>query len=89
MARFRGTVQGHRGEATRLGHRNLFTRASGWNGHIRVELTDDKGIDWVHVWHETNEGSKMLYGGPLDKHTDPRGVVIPLDDKPSDPLRRK
>lgn len=82
MARFRGTVQGGRGEASRLGHQGLVAKASGWNGHIRVNLFnqhDGKDIDWVHVWHETNDGTKMIYNGPLNKHIDPRGVPIPLD----------
>lgn len=39
MARFRGTVQGDRGEASRLGHRGLRTTADGWKigGALVVE----------------------------------------------------
>lgn len=38
MARFRGTVQGGRTEASRLGHKNtgLVTTTNGWNAGVRV-----------------------------------------------------
>jgi hypothetical protein len=40
MARFRGTVKGHRGEASRLGHAagGLLMKAATWNGHVSVYL---------------------------------------------------
>lgn len=36
MARFRGTVLGARGEASRLGHRGIHTVANGWNVGVEV-----------------------------------------------------
>ena len=41
MARFRGTVQGDRGEASRLGHKSLTVEAHGWTIGVRVECTRD------------------------------------------------
>lgn len=81
MARFRETVKGGRGEGSRLGHATsgLITSASGWNGHVKVRLFDCDGTDWATVHHETNSGSTCLYHGPLNKHRDPRGVIIPLE----------
>ena len=40
MARYRGTLQGCRGEASRLGHSSsgLTTVAASWQGAVRVEL---------------------------------------------------
>jgi len=37
MARFRGTVQGGRGEVSRLGHRSITTDANGWNLGVNVD----------------------------------------------------
>ena len=37
MARFRGTVQGGRGEASRLGHRSITTDTNGWNLGVNVD----------------------------------------------------
>ena len=36
MARFRATVQGGRGQASRLGHRSITTDANGWNLGVNV-----------------------------------------------------
>ena len=37
MARFRGTVQGSRGGASRLGHHGITTDANGWDVGVKVE----------------------------------------------------
>ena len=37
MARFRGTVQGARGQASRLGHRYITTDTNGWNLGVNVD----------------------------------------------------
>ena len=37
MARFRGAVQGGRGEVSRLGHRSITTDANGWNCGVNVD----------------------------------------------------
>jgi hypothetical protein len=68
----------------------MITRASGWNGHVKVWLgISQKGEDWCTVHHETNSGTFLLYTGPLDKHADPRGGEIPLFDAAHDPLKRE
>jgi hypothetical protein len=36
-ARFRGTVQGERGEGSRLGHRFITTDTNGWNLGVNVD----------------------------------------------------
>ena len=42
MARFRGAVQGNRGEATRLGHRSLQTECNGWTSGVDVVAEGEK-----------------------------------------------
>lgn len=49
MARFRGTVQGHRGQASRLGHGGLVTDAATWTVALRVEWTEDPDGDRARV----------------------------------------
>ena len=39
MARFRGTVRGRRGQASRLGYQNLDVSANGWDVGADVELS--------------------------------------------------
>lgn len=51
MARFRGTIEGDRGGASRLGHRSITTNANGWNVGVNVDgggLKD--GGDEFTVW---------------------------------------
>jgi hypothetical protein len=54
MAQFRGTVDGNRGGASRLGTKasGLDTTANGWNTGARVVLThnDETGKDVVRVY---------------------------------------
>lgn len=69
MARFYGTLQGNRGEATRMGHPNggLTTYAASWSGAIRCHCYDKDGEDYVRVSHTTWQGSginETIYGGP-------------------------
>lgn len=42
MARFRGTVSGARGQASRLGHGSITTNANGWDVGVRVTGYADK-----------------------------------------------
>lgn len=69
MARFYGTVQGGRGEASRLGHSTsgLGVSAKSWNGCIGVRLYDEKGVDHCYIDVEEHNGSrrKILYRGPI------------------------
>lgn len=50
MARFRGTLQGNRGEASRLGHTGLSARINGWDAGIRVEASIIDGRDCFELW---------------------------------------
>ena len=51
MARFRGTVEGDRGGASRLGHRSITTNANGWNVGVNVDGGGAKdGGDDFTVW---------------------------------------
>lgn len=52
MAQFRGTIQGNRGEASRLGTKNggLTVTANGWDTGVRVELSHRMGVDHVLVY---------------------------------------
>lgn len=43
MAKFYGTVQGSRGQASRLGHESITTVAASWEGAVRVHLTEEHG----------------------------------------------
>ena len=58
MAHFLGTLQGARGEASRLGGKEsgLRTVAASWQGSVRVYLSVENGVDWATV---------LLYEGPI------------------------
>lgn len=71
MAEFYGSVQGARGEATRLGHKStgLKTKAASYQGAVEVNLSmNDKGVVIArvelvpHLGHGTRE---LLYEGPV------------------------
>lgn len=70
MARFLGTVQGARGEASRLDGKGsgLRTVAASWKGSVRVYLSEDNGTDWATVrlepWHGAGQ-TVLLYDGPV------------------------
>ena len=70
MAHFYGTLQGVRGEASRLGGKEsgLRTVAASWEGSVCVYLSYENGCDWATVrlepWHGRGE-SKLLYDGPV------------------------
>ena len=50
MARFRGTIQGGRGEASRLGHKGLRASINGWDVGVRVYASvGDDGEDVICV----------------------------------------
>lgn len=71
MARFRGLVRGHRGEAHRLGgtQSGLTAEADGWKGGVRVTLFDHSGADWARVTltgGSTGSGELLIYEGPID-----------------------
>ena len=71
MARYRGTLQGCRGEASRLGHSSsgLTTVAASWQGAVRVELYGCGDRDFARVSLMLHRGAgveRLLFDGPVD-----------------------
>jgi len=63
MARFRATIQGNRGEASRLGSAasGITATVNGWNIGARVEVqVGSTGVDEVRVY--LTDGSSRAYG---------------------------
>ncbi len=58
MAHFRGTLQGGRGEASRLGHKSsgLNATLASWNGAIEVTLRATPEGDVAEIWQKTHHG---------------------------------
>ena len=52
MARFRGTVRGGRGEASRLGHRHITTTANGWDLGVNVDGDQVRRLDDDQVTYD-------------------------------------
>ena len=51
MARFRATIQGNRGMASRLGHKCLDASINGWNLGVKVyAYVNEKGKDEFKVF---------------------------------------
>lgn len=70
MAHFYGCLKGTRGEATRLGGKKsgLVTRAASWQGAVRTELWEEKGVDFARVELVVHHGAgsnRVLYEGPV------------------------
>lgn len=70
MAHFYGTLQGARGEASRLGHAKsgLRTEACSWQGKVSTYLYEKDGVDYAHVRLGTHNGAgtdRTLYNGPV------------------------
>ncbi len=72
MAHFYGSIQGNRGEATRLGTKNsgLETVAASWEGAVQVQVIYNERLDCDMVevrlipWH--GQGVyRTLYRGPI------------------------
>lgn len=70
MAHYYGTLQGHRGEATRCGTRRsgLEVCAASWKGAVKVQLYDRDGEDYAVIrltrWHGVGV-ERTLYDGPI------------------------
>lgn len=63
MARFRGTVQGNRGEASRLGHvtTGLSVTARGWSTGVDVECKVENNKDVFYVYKvNPSQGTRNL-----------------------------
>jgi hypothetical protein len=80
MAHFYGTVQGHRGEASRLGAKSagIHTEAAGWSGCIDVQVffnekdQRDEFIVRLKPWGSSGGESRVIAEGILDSGiTDP------------------
>jgi hypothetical protein len=70
MARYRGTLRGCRGEASRLGHTSsgLTTVAASWQGAVRVELYACGDRDFARVSLTSHRGAgieRLLFDGPV------------------------
>lgn len=70
MAQFRGTIQGFRGEASRLGSKDsgLHVTAASWQGAVSVDLFEANGVDIACVRLQPHYGkgtSRILYEGPV------------------------
>ena len=58
MARFYGATKGERGEAHRLGHREMNVTAASWRGAIKVELwTDADGVERYRIARTAWQGA--------------------------------
>lgn len=75
MAHFRGTVQGGRTEASRLGHKGtgITVQAQSWQGKVVVYLSHDEktGKDIAEVVLSSHHGGgveqpRVLFRGPVD-----------------------
>lgn len=65
MARFRGTLQGSRGAASRLGHSGLTVTANGWDVGVRVDARpghDDCDEFVIVATGGSNGGSSRVIG---------------------------
>lgn len=72
MGHFRGTLQGNRGGASRLGSKDsgLHANIASWEGAVIVDLWHDaeRGVDMASVRLALHYGagvSKQLYQGPV------------------------
>lgn len=70
MAHFYGTIQGSRGQASRLGGKasGLSTVAASWQGAVAVKLYEKDGTDFARVYLTTHNGAgtnRTLYDGPV------------------------
>lgn len=77
MARFRGTIQGNRGQTSRLGsaYSGLLTETNGWNFGIRVRTSTVGDEDIFEVFQ--TGGSNGGYNRRIAKYTiNPRGGVV-------------
>ena len=66
MAKFYGQLNGGRGTATRVGHRNIRAAAQSYDGSVITELTyNDEGKLMVDVSaddYSTSYGRRIFYG---------------------------
>lgn len=83
MARFRGTVRGQRGEASRLGNAKsgLLVEANGWEGGIRVEaFAQPNGEDRFEVYVTSGSNGRYRSRHLATIATSPSGPWIEYGD---------
>lgn len=64
MAQFRATIQGTRGEASRLGSKQsgLTVTANGWNAGVRVVAGHRNGVDTFDIYATGGSGYNSGHG---------------------------
>lgn len=81
MARFRGTVQGTRGQAHRLGHTAIEVTCDGWHAGVRVEMyAHSDATDRCRIWFKDGSGDSsgvLVYDGPCNR--DAAGALVVFD----------
>jgi hypothetical protein len=72
MARFRGTVQGGRGQASRLGHKTtgLRVHANSWSGSVEVIMHAVGDEDHVVINVGKDYIIQTIYSGPVKELKD-------------------
>lgn len=62
MAHFYGSLQGARGEATRLGHKEIRSHTRGWNVGIKIvgKINATSGEDEFHVYLTSGSNNHKL-----------------------------
>lgn len=91
MAHFYGTIDGNRGEASRLGSKDSGFRATAasWSGAISVTLSHCNGRDEARVemtpWHGQGERA-TLYDGPVGEVASDAGWFVELVNADGDRL---
>lgn len=82
MAHFRGTVQGSRGEASRLGGKEsgLTTTCNGWDLGVTCDARHTDGKDRIRITITSGSGSGNVLG-TMDVHRlyDEGQLVVNLD----------
>ncbi len=83
MARYRGTVQGQRGEASRLGHSRLRMEVGTWQGRLFIDVCpgyiDGKptDTDYIAIVSESKDGGRCtLYHGKMVDLCDGRDTLV-------------
>ena len=88
MARYRGTVNGGRGGASRLGHAKggLTVEAQSWQGKVVVTLYAVGNDDYVTVSLAAHNGigvQRLIYDGPVGEFSN--SVECPYKHTRSNP----
>ena len=74
MSHFYANIRGHRGEATRMGHKSsgMYSNTAGWKGAISVHVWYDNEKDedryrvQLNTWQGSGGRNRVIASGPLD-----------------------